>query len=111
MYTIYDCVSSFIPLLDTKYHLVLGRKGVAVELSIRFGEKDCFHLMGLQYLMKNQIQKKTGCSLQIVKRVMAKLQLDCYADIMWINLMKIMKFEKLMYVLKNVGGLQWRSYL
>ena len=50
MYTIYDCVNSFCTLLDTEYHLVLGRKGVAVELGIRFGKKDCFHLMGLQYL-------------------------------------------------------------
>ena len=50
MHTIYDCVNSFCSLLDTQYHLVLGRKGVAVELYIRFGEKDCFHLMGLQYL-------------------------------------------------------------
>lgn len=50
MHTIYDCVNSFCSLLDTEYHLVLGRKGVAVELYIRFGEKDCFHLMGLQYL-------------------------------------------------------------
>ena len=50
MHTIYDCVTSFCPLLDTEYHLVLGRKGTAVELTIRFGKKDCFHLMGLQYL-------------------------------------------------------------
>lgn len=50
MHTIYDCVNSFCSLLDTEYHLVLGRKGVAVELTIRFGKKDCFHLMGLQYL-------------------------------------------------------------
>lgn len=50
MHTIYDCVTSFCPLLDTEYRLVLGRKGTAVELTIRFGKKDCFHLMGLQYL-------------------------------------------------------------
>ena len=30
MYTIYDCVNSFCPLLDTEYYLVLGRKGVPV---------------------------------------------------------------------------------
>lgn len=51
MHTIYDCVNSFCSLLDTKYCLVLGRKGIAVELGIRFGKKDCFHLMGLQYLI------------------------------------------------------------
>ena len=41
IHTIYDCVNSFFPLLDTEYHLILGRKGVAVELGIRFGKKDC----------------------------------------------------------------------
>lgn len=44
MHTIYDCVNSFCSLLDTEYHLVLGWKGVAVELGIRFGKKDCFHV-------------------------------------------------------------------
>ena len=39
MHTIYDCVTSFCPLLDTEYRLVLGRKGTAVELTIRFGKK------------------------------------------------------------------------
>lgn len=50
VHTIYDCVDAFIPLLDTEYHLVLGRKGIAVPLRITFHKKDCFHLMGLQYL-------------------------------------------------------------
>ncbi len=50
MNNIYDCVASFQALLDTEYHLVLGRKGVAVTLRIRFDKKDCYHLMGLQYL-------------------------------------------------------------
>lgn len=50
MHTIYDCVNFFCPLLDTEYHLILGRKRVTVELGICFDKKDCFHLMGLQYL-------------------------------------------------------------
>lgn len=29
---------------------MLGRKGVSVTLDILFDKKDCFHLMGLQYL-------------------------------------------------------------
>ena len=28
----------------------MGRKGIAVKLIIIFDKKDCFHLMGLQYL-------------------------------------------------------------
>ena len=51
MRTIKDCVNAFLPLLDTEYEIVLGRKGVAVTLRIVFDKKDCFHLMGLQYLI------------------------------------------------------------
>ena len=50
MRTVVDCVASFIPLLSTEYEIVLGRKNVAVKLIITFDKKDCFHLMGLQYL-------------------------------------------------------------
>ena len=50
MRTVVDCVSSFIPLLSTDYEMVLGRKNVVVKLIITFDKKDCFHLMGLQYL-------------------------------------------------------------
>ena len=50
MHNIYDCIEAFASLLDTEYHLVLGRKGVSVSLNISFDKKDCFHLMGLQYL-------------------------------------------------------------
>ncbi len=50
MRNIFDCVTAFLPLLNTEYEIVLGRKGVAVTLRITFDKKDCFHLMGLQYL-------------------------------------------------------------
>lgn len=46
-----DCITAFLPLLNTEYEIVLGRKGVAVSLRILFDKKDCFHLMGLQYLL------------------------------------------------------------
>ena len=46
-----DCVNAFLSLLNTQYEIVLGRKGVAVTLRITFDKKDCFHLMGLQYLI------------------------------------------------------------
>ena len=51
MRNVLDCINAFIPLLSTEYELVLGRKGVAVTLRISFDKKDCFHLMGLQYLV------------------------------------------------------------
>jgi len=47
---VYDCVEAFGKLLDKEYHLVLGRKNIAVNLQINFDRKECFHLMGLQYL-------------------------------------------------------------
>lgn len=50
MRTVIDCISSFIPLLSTEYEIILGRKNVATTLIVRFDKKDCFHLMGLQYL-------------------------------------------------------------
>nr|WP_305132439.1 PBECR4 domain-containing protein [uncultured Acetatifactor sp.] len=50
MRNVYDCVEAFEKLLDKEYHLVLGRKNVAVPLQINFDKKECFHLMGLQYL-------------------------------------------------------------
>ena len=50
MRNVYDCVVAFSRLLDKEYHLVLGRKNVSVSLQINFDKKECFHLMGLQYL-------------------------------------------------------------
>ena len=50
MNNIYDCIDSFTSLLDTEYHLILGRKSISLSLTISFNKKDCFHLMGLQYL-------------------------------------------------------------
>ena len=51
MRNVKDCVNAFLPLLNTEYEIILGRKGVAVTLRISFDKKDCFHLMGLQYLI------------------------------------------------------------
>lgn len=51
MRNVNDCISSFIPLLSTEYEIILGRKNIAVKLIITFHKKDCFHLMGLQYLV------------------------------------------------------------
>lgn len=50
MRNVYDCVEAFGRLLDKKYHLILGRKNKSVNLQIKFDKKECFHLMGLQYL-------------------------------------------------------------
>lgn len=61
MHNIYDCVVSFSSLLDTEYYMILGRKGVSVSLHITFDKKDCFHLMGLQYLTdRPQLNRDRG---------------------------------------------------
>lgn len=56
--SIYDCVESFSRLLNYEYDITLGRKGKLVILHIVFDKKDCFHLMGLQYLKDFVILKR-----------------------------------------------------
>ena len=53
-----DCVNTFRSLLAVEYELILGRKGTAVHLRFRFHKKDCYHLMGLQYLIDRPELKK-----------------------------------------------------
>lgn len=61
MRNIHDCVNAFLPLLNTEYEIILGRKGVAVTLRIVFDKKDCYHLMGLQYLTdRPELSKDRG---------------------------------------------------
>ena len=50
MGNIYDGVKAFYGLLDKEYEIILGRKGIAVTIKLTFDKKDCFHLLGLQYL-------------------------------------------------------------
>lgn len=50
MHNVFDCVKAFSLLLNTEYDIVLGRKGVTANLHLVFDKKDCYHLMGLQYL-------------------------------------------------------------
>jgi hypothetical protein len=50
MHNVYDCLEAFRRLLDKEYHLIPGRKNVAVSVKVKFDKKEFFHLMGLQYL-------------------------------------------------------------
>ena len=78
MHNIYDCVDSFASLLDTEYQLILGRKGAAVSLKITFDKKDCFHLMGLQYLTdRPELSRDRGKIFDEIKsRVLTKEQIE-----------------------------------
>jgi hypothetical protein len=78
MRDIYDCVDAFASLLNTEYEIVLGRKGVAVTLRITFDKKDCYHLMGLQYLTdRPELNRDRGLIFdQIYNRIIKKEQIE-----------------------------------
>jgi len=42
-----ECARAFEKLLDKKYHIVIGRKGKTVDLTVGFSQHDFHHLMGL----------------------------------------------------------------
>lgn len=44
---IQECATAFEKLLDTQYHIIIGRKGKSVDLTIEFSSIDFHHLMGL----------------------------------------------------------------
>ena len=78
MHNIYVCVDSFVSLLDTEYRLILGRKGEAVSLNVTFDKKDCFHLMGLQYLTdRPELNRDRGKIFDDIKaRILTKEQIE-----------------------------------
>jgi hypothetical protein len=42
-----ECAKAFEKLLDTQYHIVIGRKGKSIGLTVEFAPIDFHHLMGL----------------------------------------------------------------
>ena len=42
-----NAAERFSALFDTRYHIIIGRKGKAVELTVEFSAVDFHHLMGL----------------------------------------------------------------
>ena len=50
----------FHSLLDTQYHLIIGRKGKSVDITIEFKPIDFHHLMGLGKLKTCVLQRRTG---------------------------------------------------
>lgn len=44
------CAAAFVKLMDIKYHIVIGRKGKAVNIGLGFEAVDFHHLMGLHKL-------------------------------------------------------------
>ena len=42
-----ECAKAFEKLLDIQYHMIIGRKGKSVDLTVEFSPLDFHHLMGL----------------------------------------------------------------
>ncbi|MDD6627918.1 MAG: PBECR4 domain-containing protein [Lachnospiraceae bacterium] len=71
MRNIYDCVDAFFPLLDTEYEIILGRKDVSTALNIGFDKRDCYHLMGLQYLVdRPELNRDRGKILPLLEELL-----------------------------------------
>jgi len=56
---IYQCAAAFYNPLDTRYHIIIGRKGKTATLTIEFADKDFHHLMGLGKLKDLRIAKQS----------------------------------------------------
>ena len=78
MHNIYSCVDSFTSLLNVQYLFILGRKGTSIPLRICFDKKDCFHLMGLQYLTdRPKLSRDRGKIFDEIKqRKISTLQIE-----------------------------------
>lgn len=50
----------FNNLLNTKYRIILGKRGRLTEFNITFQKEDFFHLIGLQYLKDLPILKRSS---------------------------------------------------
>lgn len=55
---LYNCAKSFSDLLEIKYHIILGRKGMKTHLNIIFSKWDFHHLMGLGKLKDIRISRQ-----------------------------------------------------
>ena len=60
-----NTAESFRSLLDTQYHIIIGRKGKSAELTIEFKPIDFHHLIGLGKLKDLRIatqNRESVCS-------------------------------------------------
>lgn len=78
MNTIYNCVDSFVSLIDTEYIIKIGRKETSVTLHIQFQKDHCFHLMGLQHLKDRPNLKRSRSKVfdDILKRKISKENIE-----------------------------------
>lgn len=53
-----ECAKAFERLFDTKYHIIIGRKGKSTELMIEFNPMDFHHLMGLGKLKDLRLSRQ-----------------------------------------------------
>ena len=53
-----NAAKAFSSLLSVSYHIVLGRKGKAIDIVIVFKSENFFHLAGLHKLKKHMLLLK-----------------------------------------------------
>jgi hypothetical protein len=46
-----ECTKNFESLLNKKYHMRIGKKGIATEIELTFETSDFLHLIGLHKLI------------------------------------------------------------
>ena len=65
-------------MLDTEYRFIIGRKGISREIQLIFDKKDCYHLMGLQYLTdRPELSRDRGAIFdEIMTRVISRERIE-----------------------------------
>ena len=53
-----ECAKSFEKLLDTKYHIIIGRKGKSADIELAFEAVDFHHLLGLHKLKDLRLSRE-----------------------------------------------------
>ena len=61
--TLLACAQAFNNLIGTKYIIHLGRAGKLAKFAVTFEKEDCFHLMGLHYLIDRRDNRNRGIVL------------------------------------------------
>ena len=61
--TLIACAQAFNNLIGTKYIIHLGRAGKLAKFTVTFEKEDCFHLMGLHYLIDRRDNRNRGLIL------------------------------------------------
>ncbi len=73
---LYQCGIAFQKLRNTQYNIVIGRKGVATQISVRFSEKDFYHLVGLHKVSDIELPQSATFTKAFSAVLSGRLTLD-----------------------------------